>query len=214
MRGSAPGSSHLAGTATDETPLGLGQVADDGAGTDAFWAQVLEAFGLALRARRELLVEQTDAGAWLALDQWPEDAAGQAGDSELLARAADQASPAAAAYLAAPAGADHGAVAVRVEPHGSATHPPTVVVALETPLPAAGAVLLARLLAALPAQRLGGASPLARQEIVQPQDKARRLYEVLQLAMRLGAETRFLRAAFSLCNELAVRFACDPGMSG
>lgn len=209
MRGSAPGSSHLAGTATDETPLGLGQVADDGAGTDAFWAQVLEAFGLALRARRVLLVEQTDAGAWLALDQWPEDAAGQAGDSELLARAADQASPAAAAYFAAPAGADHGAVAVRVEPHGSATHPPTVVVALETPLPAAGAVLLARLLAALPAQRLGGASPLARQEIVQPQDKARRLYEVLQLAMRLGAETRFLRAAFSLCNELAVRFACE-----
>jgi biotin carboxyl carrier protein len=209
VRSSASGSHQSTVVGEGGAAAGREQGADDGVPADTFWSQVLEAFGLALRARRVLLVEQTDTGAWQALGQWPEDAAGQAGDYELLARAADQARPVAGTYLAKEAAAAGGAVAVRVDPEGSATQPPTALVALDTPLPATVALMLARLLAALPAQRVGGAVSSARQALAPPQDKARRLYEVLQLAMRLGAETRFLRAAFSLCNELAVRFACE-----
>ena len=45
--------------------------------------------------------------------------------------------------------------------------------------------------------------------VVTSQAMAERLYEILQLSIGLADETRFMRAALSLCNDLAVRFRAD-----
>lgn len=40
-------------------------------------------------------------------------------------------------------------------------------------------------------------------------ESAERLYDILQLSTRLQAETRYMRAALALCNELAAAYGCD-----
>lgn len=173
-----------------------------------FWPDVLEAMGVALRARRVFLVEQTDEGAWQALEQWPTESEGRLQDSELLVRAADRAAVEQVVYLASVTASGSGDLAVRLDAGESAMQAPAALVVLDSPLPEATALQLVRLLGAMPSRwRARTVADGRGGEGVQ--EKARRLYDVLQLAVRLGAETRFLRAGFSLCNELAVRFGCE-----
>ena len=50
---------------------------------------------------------------------------------------------------------------------------------------------------------------LAMAEALPTAGGAERLYDALQLAIRLGTESRFMRAALSLANEISVRFGCE-----
>lgn len=52
-------------------------------------------------------------------------------------------------------------------------------------------------------------SALATAEALTSAGGAERLYDALQLAIRLGTESRFMRAALSLANEISVRFGCE-----
>jgi hypothetical protein len=75
-------------------------------------------------------------------------------------------------------------------------------------------IALADLAVSIPAQfartRALAAQAVDTHKSAEPRaDGAERLYDVLQMSIRLGAETRFMRAALTLANELAVRFRCD-----
>lgn len=206
----------------------LAELAAFAGDAQAFWPVYLEAVALAFAARRVLLLARDAERGWQPQAQWPIGAPDLPGDALRILRlaggAADE-TPWIEALPAAPvAGSAEPVAAPALSARLAADALPAgqsaVVVILPRP-PVAGVqpadavtlVALADLAVSIPTQyaRLRAHSgPSGESAAVQPESAgAERLYDVLQLSIRLGAETRFMRAALTLANELAVRFACD-----
>ena len=190
-------------------PVGL-----DAADGEVFWSTCLEGAALALQARRVLRVELADDGVWTALGQWPSKPVEQADDAVLLHQVADSALRASPALLPATGGSGVAALAVRLDSAASAAQAPVMLVVLGSGCAPAAARVLAQVVAAAPKQRLSGRGVLLTAADADLRAKAQRVYDVLQMSVRLGGETRFLRAAFTLCNELSVRFGCEQAALG
>jgi multidrug resistance efflux pump len=198
----------------------------------AFWPVYLEAVALAFAARRVLLLARDAERGWQPQAQWPQGAVDLPGDALRILRLADGAAEDTPWIEQAPTGATPPgtgalapapAISARLAADALSAGQSAVVVILPRP-PTAGAppvdpvtmMALADLAVAVPTQyarmrALAGQS--GEQAAGAPASDAavgaERLYDVLQLSIRLGAETRFMRAALTLANELAVRFGCD-----
>lgn len=179
-----------------------------------FWPAFLEAVGAAVGARRVLLMVLAGDRPWYAHAQWP--AAAEQASSDVpqaldLAARAVRESPVLQECLegAAPAGA---ALAFRLEAMPLPRADAAVLVAWlpHDPGRAGSAALLelADLAAAVPVawtREQGSLLPAS----AAGQAGAERLYDVLRMSIALAEETRFMRAALSLCNALAVRLRAD-----
>lgn len=179
-------------------------------GTPAqFWPLYLAALGQSLAARRSMLLLRSVDGSWRAAYQWPAQASSQAGDAALILRLVD----------AAMAWGVFGDPAMPARPGGSGLS-----AALRS-LPAQAAegtdaaalVLLCEgadnhAQAKLPLLRLAVETPEQfemQRRLRSVSANAERLHQAVLLGNQLGEERRFVRAAMSLCSELAARFACD-----
>ena len=184
-------------------------------------ADLLEVAGLALRAHRVLRVEQTEDGVWRAVAQWPEavdtavsgDEDLSMADLRLLQQAADLSLDVSPAVVPSDRSDVVSALAIRLDDPAAALQAPAALVALGCALSAQAARMVADMMAAGWLARHGGVESAGR-SIDDVQARARRLFDVLQMSIALGSETRFLRAAFSLCNQLSVRFACEQAALG
>lgn len=183
-------------------------------GPQTFWPAYLEAVGTAFAARRALLFVLSGDRPWQACAQWPAVAEETPSDAAralaLVSRVVDE-SP----LLDQPAGPDAGGVAVAMRLDASPREDADATALVVWPgaaVPVAAGWAWARTLAGLAASVPG--SWRAAQH--QPPGTARtstsaaeRLYDLLQVSIRLGDETRFVRAVFSLCNDLSVRFGAE-----
>jgi len=209
----------------------LAELAAFAGDAQAFWPAYLEAVALAFAARRVLLLVRDAERGWQPNAQWPQSAPDLPGDALRILRLADGAvdetpwieSPSIGASASAEAPAPAPAVSARLAADTLPAGQDAVVVILPRP-PIPGAqvvdavmlVALADLAVSIPAQyarmRALAIQP-PQQAVTDPAHDAaagaERLYDVLQLSIRLGAETRFMRAALTFANELAVRFGCD-----
>jgi multidrug resistance efflux pump len=208
----------------------LAELAAFAGDAQAFWPVYLEAVALAFAARRVLLLARDAERGWQPQAQWPQGAADLPGDALRILRLADGAAEetpwieqAAAGVSPSGDGAPAPAISARLAADALSAGQSAVVVILPRP-PVTGAppadpvtlMALADLAVAVPTQyarmrALAGQS--GQQAAGSPESDAavgaERLYDVLQLSIRLGAETRFMRAVLTLANELAVRFGCD-----
>ncbi len=197
----------------------LGELGQFEGEVHAFWPAYLDAVGLALGARRVLVLSQTGEQPWRARLQWPEGAPDAAGDALRVLQLADATADESPVFepAAQAAGRPAAALAARLPGASDAdasTEAFVLVALLEAepsqapPADPRALLALVGVAAAIPGQYLA-----QRARVQAPGDRqavgAERLYDVLQLSLRLGAETRFMRAALSLANELAVRFGCD-----
>ena len=184
----------------------------------AFWPAYVEAVALAFAARRALLLTVRGDRPWEAQVQWPE-VADATPDARRVLRLAGDALDASPWLDSGQAGDGSGtglAMALACGPVAGAEA--TVLVLLlprDAAAEAAPLLALADLAADVPQQYasrrtqppagagLAAAAPTASTA------RAEQLYEILQLSVRLRGEDRYMRAALSLCNDLASRFACD-----
>ena len=199
-----------------------------------FWPAYLEAIAFAFEARRVLLLAQDAIQGWQPQAQWPLGATDEPGDAlrilELADRALDESPwidgdislpqvrstdgpsltgvPAISALLSKEVLLEGQSAAVVVLPLAASVHAQSV--------DRHTLLKLAQLAIAIPKQyalaRAGSLAPSNtsnQNRSEENPDGAERLYDVLQLSLRLGAETRFMRGALSLSNELAVRFGCE-----
>lgn len=172
-----------------------------------FWQAYLDALSVVCLARRSLLLARKD-GNWQALQQWPPRATGAPADAAQAKRLADTAATRQVAVESMHrAGNSGAALAVRLEVD-TADHDmdATVLVILLKEDAADRAHSL------LPVLRLAADIP-AHYELHREHRKTHgsveRLFDVISLAIRMGNERRFMKAALFLCNELAARFNCD-----
>ncbi len=185
----------------------------DGA-PEAFWSAYLAAVGGVLAPRRLLLLVSTPDQGWQAIAQWPETAPDQAIDADVAMQLIPLAQ---AKEIALARDAKGGVIGLALDLPDAPVprRQKAVLVALldagrdhgdsETLL-LSWAALVAQIPAHYSQRRL-----LAAQPQVEPQgaEKAERLHDLVQLAIQLGQESRFMRMAFVLCNELAARYQCD-----
>jgi len=216
----------------------LAELASFTGDAQAFWPAYLEAVALAFVARRVLLLARDDERGWQPQAQWPQGAPDQTGDALRILRLADGAAdespylepglgdaaiaPPSGAAAARPGG-NAPAISTRLAADTVQAGQTAVIVILpQAPIAGAAAsdaatlIALADLAGSIPAQYarfralVAQSAPQQAAQAGSPQATgAERLYDVLQLSIRLGAETRFMRAALTLANELAVRFQCD-----
>ena len=195
---------------------------------EAFWPLFLQRFGEALSARRVLLLSSAVGRPWQAMAQWPVRASAEPQDADRALRLLAQAS-------AGHPAADHD----ERDELTLAMLPTQLQGAQVLALVALGAdaeiwdelslVAWAGLVATIPAQFMlrgqqrqlqaasvattahpaSSASALAEEDDAATAGQARRLHEILQLSIRLGQESRFMSLAMALCNEVALRFACE-----
>ncbi|MBF0460792.1 MAG: efflux RND transporter periplasmic adaptor subunit [Magnetococcales bacterium] len=172
-----------------------------------FWPLFLETVAQACGARRVLLLAR-QTGNWRVFQQWPVQSAGSAGDTDQILQLAKAAATAGWAEGVAAAEAAGGGLAVRLQVGTAeaefAIEVSVLVVLQDTSVAQRGSALsLVRLAADIPAHYEQARD---QQRMI---DKSERLFDMLSLSTRLGDETRFMKAALTLCNELSVRFACD-----
>jgi hypothetical protein len=179
-------------------------------GTPAeFWPLYLATLSQCLSVRRCLLLLRSPEAGWRAACQWPANASGPATDAAKILRLAD------AALTPGAAGGSLGQVAQAGAGLGASLRSLPALAAADTD--AAVLVLLceledAELLARLPLLRLALETPeqyTLERRLHNVAGNAERLHEATSLAIRLGDEERFLKAAMLLCGELAARFGCD-----
>jgi multidrug resistance efflux pump len=203
----------------------------------AFWPAYLEAVGLVFVARRVLLLSRDDKRGWQPQAQWPQGASDQTGDAMRILRLADGAaeespcleaatdehSPNSSGEDAALRSGRRPALSARLAADAVPAGQTAVIVILPqtsmagaAPADAATLIALADLAVSIPAQYARSRALVAHaaSQTLSPTGSsqatgAERLYDVLQSSIRLGAETRFMRAALTFANELAVRFNCD-----
>ena len=200
------------GPARSQRSPGLAELGTFDGDAELFWPAYLEAVGTALAARRMLVLALVGDQPWQAWSQWPaaaQEVAGDAAQALGLASRALQASPLWEDRLAP--GATGDALAIRLPTSPVPQADATVLVVWVGPGVGGRTALLA--LAALAAdvtERWAHSrqTPAVPQAAASP-EMAERLYEILQLSIGLADETRFMRAALSLCNDLAVRFRSD-----
>jgi multidrug resistance efflux pump len=211
----------------------LGELASFAGDAQEFWPSYLEAVGSLLLARRVVLLARDGERRWQLQREWPASALDQSGDALRILGLADQAldaSPWIETVIDANGhdisrmsdGQSAPGLAVRVPADTVASGQHAVVVVLPadesgiaTSLSSDRVALMAfaDLLAAVPAQ-YAKLRALSRQA-ADPSAGARlavgaeRLYDVIELSVRMGGQTRFMKAALTLANELAVRFGCD-----
>lgn len=213
MNTADPSAERLQGTR--QRGRGLSDLSRFEGGAQAFWEAYFEAVGSALRARRALLLALVGDQPWQAHAQWPEVAQEDPADVQhalRLASRALQGSPVVEDHLAPGSAGD--AIAIRLETSPVAHADATVLVIWVGPglLGAAGLPALfslAEMAAAVPSQWDRSRQSSAVPATAAPAVMAERIYEILQLSIGLADETRFMRAALSLCNDLAVRFQAD-----
>ena len=185
----------------------------DGA-PEAFWSAYLAAVGRLLEPRRLLLLVSSPEQGWQAVAQWPETAPDQAIDADMAMQLIPLARSTELALARAPQG---GVMGLALDLPGAplARRQQAILVALldstrDTSVSESLLLSWASLAAQVPAlynqRRQAGSSPAAEPQGV---EKAQRLHDLVRLAIQLGQETRFMRLAFDLCNELAVRYQCD-----
>lgn len=176
---------------------------------EEFWRVYLSEFSAAVRARRLLLLVAGTPSGWCAVRQWPDAATDLPGDAEITAKLLSQVDGA----IPITAHQDSRLSAFALEFHGEPLGKGKKSVmltfvdtnALET-YSETRILDWAMLAACIPAQ-----FATRRQSLAQPvpTERALRLYEILDLVIRLGRETRFMKMAFQMCNELAARYDCD-----
>ncbi len=179
-----------------------------------FWPAYLEAVGAALSARRVLLMVLAGDRPWYAHAQWP--------------AAAEQVPSDVSQALDLAARAVRESPVLQERPQGGMAGGAALAFALEAmPVPRADAAVLVAWLPHEP-DRAGSAALLEladlaagvpaawtrEQTALLPATAAgapgaERLYDVLRMSIALAEETRFMRAALSLCNALAVRLRAD-----
>ena len=186
----------------------------------AFWELFLKAVGQSLPARRVLLLSAGVGVPWSALAQWPGDAAEESGDAQGVLQLSSRLTGEAPVLGMLPTGEQ--ILGLRL-PHGKVgPHQVAAVVAFVS----AAADLARRDLRPWAAEALSATARYARLanddelEAKQPASvaseasKAARLFEILQLSIRLSEQARFVRMAYELCNALAARFDADRASLG
>ncbi len=168
-----------------------------------FWADYLEASAQVCGAWRTLLIARRE-GSWRVFQQWPARQPVTGVEAALAQRLAEAAAE--QGYARVTVEAAQG-VATRIEVTTAeaeyAIEATILVVLLGAEADALGLEALLRLAADVPAHYE------SRRALRQAQGKSERLFDALSLSTRIGAETRFMKAALTLCNELAARFECD-----
>lgn len=193
---------------------------------EVFWPLFLQRVGAALSARRVLLLSSAVGRPWQAMAQWPVRASAESQDADRVLR------------LLARASAGHPAADYDERDELMLAMLPTqlqgaqvlalVVLGVDVEVwDEASLVAWAGLVATIPAQfmlrgqqrQAASVAPTAHpassasagvegNEAGVP-DQAARLHEILRLSIRLGQESRFMSLAMALCNEIALRFACE-----
>ena len=238
--------------ATDSTAAAgdqLAALANYEGTAETFWPLYLQALGLALSARRVLLLSSGVGRPWQARAQWPARVADSSEDADWTLRLLDQVA------VGAPHVERNGqgalALTMQVPTVGGADAQVLALVVLRigagsggeasgwqeaslrawarlavsvpghfTQQTAIKAQLLSAKLtsAAAVADLVGRApdgaahpTPGASDAGAQPEsaERAERLHQLLQLAIKLNLQPHFMQMAMALCNELALRFACD-----
>ena len=182
--------------------------------TQEFWERFLKAAGQSLPARRVLLLSASVGTPWTALAQWPGDAAEGAGDAQGVLQLSSRLAGEAPVVGVLPTGDQ--VMGLRL-PHGNvgAQQVAAVVAFVSTSTDLAHRDLgpwVNRALAATRhyARSADGAKPDAHDlPDVTSESKAERLFQILQLSIRLSQQSRAMRMAFELCNALAARFDAD-----
>lgn len=187
----------------------------------AFWQMLMETVGTAAGARRVLLMMSSSAAPWQALAQWPATAAASQYDPlrllQLLQQA-DQLGPGAVVTPWWSMSAAGPAVMLELgQVDGGGDGQSLCLVALwdgGLPAPWTPAALGAWLVCLRALSRrvsrpaaAGPAAPAGAQAA--GDERAERLFDILQLTTRLGLEPRFLSLAFAVCNELVCRLDLD-----
>lgn len=189
----------------------------------AFWQMLMETVCNVAGARRVLLMMSSPAVPWQALAQWPATAAASQYDPlrllQLLQEAdqlgpgavvtpwwsMSEAGPAVMLELGQVDGGHDGQLLCLVALWDGALPAPWTPAAL-------GAWLVCLRALSCRVSRPAAAGP-AEQASAQAagslDERAERLFDILQLTTRLGLEPRFLRLAFALCNELVCRLDLD-----
>ena len=198
-------------TETTETrspaPDRLGRLAEFSGTPEQFWPLYLEAVRLAFDSVRGILIARGEQPPWQALLQSPPEAGFSPDDARLLSRLADQTLTDSPVVGQLPAGRSLLGIRLPVSPDPAT---PRAVLCLwpgaEIPT-GKGLLALAELAAEVPAhyQRNHHRSTTLSPD----QAGAHRLHDIIRLGIRLGEETHFMRMAFALCNELAVRFSAE-----
>jgi biotin carboxyl carrier protein len=240
--------------ATDSTAAAgeqLAALANYEGTAETFWPLYLQALGMALSARRVLLLSSGVGRPWQARAQWPGRVTDSSEDADWTLRLLGQAGVGAphvernaqgalALTMQVPTmggvdaqvlalvvlrigggpGADAGGwheTSLRAWARLAVSVPGTFTQQAATKAQLLSAKQMAPSAVADPADRapavaatpddkhsapVAGAQPEAA-------ERAERLHQLLQLAIKLNLQPHFMQMAMSLCNELALRFACD-----
>ena len=219
--------------------------------TETFWPLYLQALGMALSARRVLLLSSGVGRPWQARAQWPGRVTDSSEDANWTLRMLEQVGVGAPHVERNEQGAL--ALTMQVPTVAGADAQVLALVVLRIGGGSGGAVsgwneaslrAWARLAVSVPghfsqqtaikAQLLSAkltraaavtdlvdgasdASPWSALKQVAPNcstqpeavERAERLHQLLQLSIKLNQQPHFMQMAMSLCNELALRFACD-----
>ena len=181
----------------------------------SFWETFLKAVGQSLPARRVVLLSAGIGSPWTALAQWPGDAPEETGDAQGVLQISSSLIGQSPALAILPSGDQ--ILGLRL-PHGQVgpQQVAAVVAFVSAPLD-----LTQKDLAPWVAQAMAATARYARSASddavdTQPsviglpeEPKADRLFQMLQLSIRLSQHTRALRMAYELCNALAARFDAD-----
>lgn len=181
---------------------------------EAFWSAYLSALGSLLAPRRLLLLVSSPEQGWQAVAQWPETAPDQAIDADVAMQLLPLAQGTSLALARDAQGRLMGmALELPAAPLGRRQQGVLVVLLdstreaqVEESVLLSWASLAAHIPASYQRTREGGAAPATAAEGL---EKAERLHDLVRLSIRLGQESRFMRLAFDLCNELSARHACD-----
>lgn len=211
------------GTTQARSPASLlASLVDFDGDEEGFRAVWLEALGTGFGARRVLLLQLAADRPWQALAQWPTDAADAPDDGRRVFDLATQALDGEPICQPTPTWALAATTEVEVA-DGTVAVLAVVILAAETRSAGAAetrqSLELLKLALALPRLRGRMASarpdqsaalmPATAPSTLDPTQAVERLYDVLRTSIELAAEPRFLKAVFGLCNQLAVRFACE-----
>lgn len=181
----------------------------------SFWEVFLKAAGQSLPARRVVLLSASVGSPWTALAQWPGDAAEEAGDAQGVLQIASRLVGDAPVLGVLPGGDQILGLGL---PHGKLG--PQQVAAIVA-FVSAPFDLSQRDLAPWVTRAVAATAEFARSAnegelderspatSASDDSKAERLFQMLQLSIRLSQQTRALRMSYELCNALVARFDAD-----
>lgn len=183
--------------------------------TQSFWEAFLKTVGQSLPARRVVLLSAGVGSPWTALAQWPGDAPEGASDAQGVLQMTSRLVGDAPVLGVLPGGDQILGLRLPDGPIGP-RQVAAVIVFVSPPVDLAGKDLkpwveqavaaTARYARSANDDSLDSQPPVTDREVA---SKAERLFQMLQLSIRLSQQTRALRMAYELCNALAARFDAD-----